>query len=77
MKEISANCYETKILSFDDLYECKTSSLIAKEKHRLRMMDKKLLSRLFGPKEEEVTEDLRKLNNEAHIICNLHLVLLE
>jgi hypothetical protein len=46
------------------------------ERNRLRIMEKKLLRRLFGPKGEEVPENWGKLNNVAPIICNLHTILL-
>jgi hypothetical protein len=35
-----------------------------REEHILRVFEKRVLRRIFGPKRDEVTEDWRKLNNE-------------
>jgi hypothetical protein len=35
-----------------------------REKRRLRVYGNRLLRRIFGPKRDEVTEELRKLHNE-------------
>jgi hypothetical protein len=35
-----------------------------KEERRLRMFDNMVLSKIFGPKREEVTGEWRKLHNE-------------
>jgi hypothetical protein len=34
------------------------------EEHRLRVLEKRVLKRIFGPKRNEVTEGWRKLHNE-------------
>jgi hypothetical protein len=34
------------------------------EEHRLRVFEKRVLRRVFGPKRDEVTGEWRKLNNE-------------
>jgi hypothetical protein len=46
--------YQTTILPVV-LYECKTWSLTLKEEHRLRVFENILLSRIFGPKRDEMT----------------------
>jgi hypothetical protein len=46
------------------LYECETWSPILGEEHRLWVFENRLLSRIFGSKREEVTEEWRKLHNE-------------
>jgi hypothetical protein len=46
------------------LYVCETWSLKLREEHRLRVFENRMLRRIFGPKRDEVTEDLRKLHNE-------------
>jgi hypothetical protein len=46
------------------LYGCKTWSPTLREEHRLRVFENRVLKRIFGPKEDEVTGDWRKLNNE-------------
>jgi hypothetical protein len=34
------------------------------EEHRLRVFENRVLRRIFGPKKDEVTGELRKLHNE-------------
>jgi hypothetical protein len=46
------------------LYGCVTWSLTLREEHRLRVFEKRVLRRIFGPKRDEVTGGLRKLHNE-------------
>jgi hypothetical protein len=45
------------------------SFLTLREEHRLRVFENRVLSRIFGPKRDEVTGKLRKLHNEElHIL---------
>jgi hypothetical protein len=46
------------------LYGCETWSLTLREEHRLRVIENRVLRRIFGPKRDEVTGEWRKLNNE-------------
>jgi hypothetical protein len=46
------------------LYGCETWSLILREKHRLRVVENRVLRRIFGTKRDEVTGEWRKLRNE-------------
>jgi hypothetical protein len=46
------------------LYGCGTWSLTMREEHRLRVIENRVLRRIFGPKRGEVTEELRKFHNE-------------
>jgi hypothetical protein len=46
------------------LYGCETWSLTLREEHRLKVFEKRVLRRIFGPKRDEVTVDWRKLHNE-------------
>jgi hypothetical protein len=42
-------------------------SLTLREEHRLRVFQNRVQSRIFGPKRDEVTEQLRELHNgELH-----------
>jgi len=45
------------------LYGCETWSLTFKEERRLRVVENRLLRRIFGPKRDEVTGEWRKLHN--------------
>jgi len=62
-KNLKINIYKTIILSVV-LYGCKTWSLTLMEERRLRVFEKKVLRRIFGPKRDEVTWEWRKLHNE-------------
>jgi hypothetical protein len=39
-------------------------SLTLREEHRLRVFENRVLTRIFGPKRDEVTGGWRKLHNE-------------
>jgi hypothetical protein len=43
---------------------CKTWSLTLREEHRLRVLENRVLRRIFGPRRDEVTGNWRKLPNE-------------
>ena len=46
------------------LYGCKTWTVTLREECRLRVSENRVLSRIFGPKRDEVTGDWRKFHNE-------------
>jgi hypothetical protein len=49
------------------LYGCETWTLTLREEHRLRVFEKRVLRRIFGPMREEVTGEWRKLHSgELH-----------
>jgi hypothetical protein len=54
--------YRTVILPIV-LYGCGTWSIILREKCRLRVFVNMVLSRIFGPKRNDVGEEWRKLHN--------------
>jgi hypothetical protein len=50
-----------------NLYGCETWSLTLREEHRLRVLENRVLRRIFGPKRDEVTGEWRKLHiKELH-----------
>jgi hypothetical protein len=49
------------------LYGSETWSLTLREEHKLSVFKKSMLSRIFGPKRDEVTGDCRKLHNQDHL----------
>jgi hypothetical protein len=55
--------YRTEILPVV-LYGCETWSLTLKEEQRLRVFENRVLRRVFGPKSDEATGELRRLHNE-------------
>jgi len=46
------------------LYGCETWSLTLKKERRLRVFENRMLRRIFWPRRDEVTGELRKLHNE-------------
>jgi len=43
---------------------CEAWSLTLREEHRLGVLENRVLTKLFGPKKDEVTGNWRRLNNE-------------
>jgi len=62
-KNLLIKIYRTTIVPAV-LYGCETWSLTLREEHRLRVFEKRVLRRIFGPKKDEVTRECRKLYNE-------------
>jgi len=46
------------------LYGCETWSLTLGEERKLRVFENMVLSRIFGPRRDEVTGEWRRLHNE-------------
>jgi hypothetical protein len=63
-KNIEIKIYRTIILSVD-LYGCETWSRTLREELRLRVVENRVLRRIFGLKRDEITEDCRKLHNDG------------
>ena len=62
-KNLEIKIYRTIILPVV-LYGCETWLLTLREEHRLRMIENRVLRRIFGPKRNGVTGEWRKLHNE-------------
>ena len=62
-KNLKGKIYSSIILPVV-LYGCDTWSFILREERRLRVLEKRVLGRIFGPKRDEVTREWRKLHNE-------------
>jgi hypothetical protein len=60
---VKIKIYKTIILPVV-LYGCETLSLTLREEHRLRVLDNRVLRRIFRPKRDEVTGGWRKVHNE-------------
>jgi hypothetical protein len=52
------------------LYGCVTWSLTLREEHRLRVFENRVLRRIFGPKNDQVKREWRKLHNKE--LCDLY-----
>jgi len=53
-----------KIIILPVFYGCITWSLTLREERRLRVLENRVLRRIFGPKRNEVTGEWRKVHNE-------------
>jgi hypothetical protein len=63
LKNLKVRIYKMIILPVV-LYGCETWSLTLRKEHGLSVFENRVLRRVFGPKRDEVTEELRKLHNE-------------
>jgi hypothetical protein len=70
-KNIKIKIYKTIILPVV-LYGCETWSLTSREKHRLRVFENRVLSRIFVLKRDEVIRGWKKLHNEELHTSNLY-----
>jgi hypothetical protein len=67
-KNIKINTYRIIIFSFV-FNGCETLSPTLREEHKLRVFEKRVLSRIFGPKRGEIIGNWRKLHNkELHCL---------
>ena len=62
-KNLKSKIYRNIILPVV-LYGCETWSLTLREERRLMVFENRVLRRVFGPKRDEVTWELRKLHKE-------------
>jgi hypothetical protein len=62
-RNVKVKIFEKIILPFV-LYGCEIWSLTLSEVHRTRVLENRVLRRIFGPKRDEVTGEWRKLHNE-------------
>ncbi|KAJ4438181.1 hypothetical protein ANN_14120, partial [Periplaneta americana] len=67
-KNLKVRIYKTVILPVL-LYGCETWTLTLREEHRLRVFENKVLRKIFGAKQDEITGEWRKLHNaELHAL---------
>ena len=62
-KSLKIKIYRTIILPVV-LDGCKTWSLTLREEHKLKVFENRVLRKTFGPKQDEVGSEWRKLHNE-------------
>ena len=74
-KNIKIKIYRNIILPYG-WYGCETWSLILREERGLRVIEKRVLKRIFGPKKDEVTSEWRQLHNEElnDLYCSPNIV---
>ena len=73
-KNLKIKIYRTVILPVV-LYGCETWSLTLREERNLRVFENRVLRRIFGPRRDEVTGELRRLHNEELNVCTAHPIL--
>ena len=74
-KNLKIKIYRTIILPVA-LHGCEIWSLTLKEECRLRVLENKVLKRIFGPKRGEVTGEWEKnYVMSSLMICTLHQIL--
>jgi hypothetical protein len=64
-KKVKVTIYKTIILPVA-LYGCESWSLTLREEHKFRVLQNRVLRRIFRPKRDEVTGGWRKLHNEIY-----------
>ena len=62
-KNLKIEIYRTIILPVV-LYGCETWLLTLREERKLRVFEKRVFRRIFGPRRDEVTGEWRRLHNE-------------
>jgi hypothetical protein len=67
IKNLKIEIYRTII--FPVLYGFQTRSLTLREERRLRVLENRVLRRIFGPKRDEITKEWRKLHNGEIMVC--------
>jgi len=63
-KNIKTKIYKNLILFV--LYEYETWSLILRANNRLRVFEKRVLKKIFGPRKAEITAEWRRLHYVKH-----------
>jgi hypothetical protein len=69
-KSVNIKIYRTVILQVY-LYGCETWYLTLREECRLRVFEKRVLRRIFGPKRNKVTGEWRRLHKEELNVLKL------
>ena len=62
-KNLKIKIYRTIILPVV-LYGCETWSLTLREERKMRVFENMVWRRIFGPRRDEITRELRRLHNE-------------
>jgi hypothetical protein len=76
-KNVEIRIHKTIILPVV-LYGCETWSLTLREEHRLRAFENRVLTKIFGPKKDEVIGGSRKLHNEElhNLYCSPSIIIM-
>jgi hypothetical protein len=67
--------YRTVILPVILYYGCETWSLTLSEERKPRLLENRVLRRMFGPKRDELTGEWRRLHNEElYDLCSPDII---
>jgi hypothetical protein len=72
-KNVKIKIYRTIILPVV-LYGCESWSLTLREECRLRVLENKVLRRIFGPKRDEVTGSGEDYTTRSFMLCTSHQI---
>jgi hypothetical protein len=56
------------------LYRCERWTLILREEHGLKVFEKRIIRRIFGPNKDEIAGGWRKIHYICFITCTLHKI---
>ena len=56
------------------LYSCETWTLTLREGRRLRVFERKILRRVFGPNRGDGNGEWKRLHNENFVVCAVHQI---
>jgi len=73
-KNLKIRIFRTIILPVV-LYGCETWSLTLRDEHRLKVLENRVLRRIFGPKRDEVTGSVENYIMRSLMICTPHPIL--
>ena len=73
-KKLKIKIYRTIILPVV-LYGCETWTLTLRDERRLRVLENRVLRRVFGPKRDEVTENGENYILRSLVICTPYPIL--
>jgi len=73
-KNVKIRIFRTIILPVV-LYGCETWSLTLRDEHRLKVLENRVLRRIFGPKRDEVTGSVENYIMRSLMICTPHPIL--
>jgi hypothetical protein len=73
MNIVKIKCNTSKLIRYKYKSQGTAWSLTVTEEHRLRVIEKRVLRKIFGAKRDDVTGDWRRPHNKE--LCALHQIL--
>ena len=72
-KKLKVNTYETIMLPVV-LYGCETWSLTFREEQKFRVIENKVIRKIFGAQRDEITREWGNYIMLSYMYCILHLI---